>query len=67
MSDVRSLPWWEREKLFTAKDKEAIQRAIYASWEEIEEDWADTEAGRLELDWIRSRKMHRDEFNAGML
>ena len=61
------MPWWEREKLLTAKDKEAIQRAIYARWEDIDASWAETEAGRYELDYIRSRKLHHAEAMVGML
>ena len=65
--DVRSLDWWELEKLFTEKDYEAIRRARETPWEEIDPDWAETEAGRYELDSIRSNKMHYDEYQAGML
>ena len=27
MSNILTIPWWEREKLFTQKDKEAIEKA----------------------------------------
>ena len=67
MNGIVDMPWWEREKLLTAKDKDAVQRAIYAAWEEIDTDWAETDAGRYELDRIRSSKMHRDEYAAGLL
>ena len=62
-----NLPWWEREKLLTAKDKEAIQRAIHARWTEISEDWAETELGREELHHIILRKYHQEEEMAGIL
>ena len=67
MEAIANMPWWEREKHLTDKDREAIQRAIYAPWEEIDPDWAETEAGRWELDRIRSRKYHQDEAKAGIL
>lgn len=61
------LPWWEREKLFTPKDKEAIQRAINSYYADIDEDWAETDAGRAELHSIIMRKYHNEEFLAGLL
>lgn len=63
---VEKLPWWEREKLLTPKDKEAIQRAIYTRWEDIDENDAETEAGRYELRTIALRKYHNDEFKSGI-
>lgn len=66
MNDAE-LPWWEREKLLTEKDKQAIQNAIYTRWEDIDENAAETEAGRYELHRITMRKMHDAEFAAGML
>lgn len=65
--DVISLQWWERVKLFTAKDYEAIRRARETPWEEIDPDWAETEAGRYEVDSIRRDKMFYDEFQSGIL
>lgn len=64
--DVAQMQWWEREKLLTPKDKEAIDKAKHSCWEEIEEDWAETEAGRYEIHSIMMRKYHRDEHLAGM-
>lgn len=61
-----NLPWWEREKLLTAKDREAIQRAIYTRWEDIDETLAETDAGREEIRRIQLRKMNADEFAAGI-
>ena len=65
--NVAALPWWEREKLFTQKDKEAIQRAKNSCWEDIDENWAETEAGQIEIHSIVMRKYHYDEYRAGML
>lgn len=62
-----SLPWWEREKLLTAKDKEAIQKAINSHYGDIDESWAETEIGKEELRKIARRKYHDEEFLAGML
>lgn len=67
MSNVLTMPWWERKKLFTQKDKEAIARAQASCWEDIDEDWAETEAGRYEIHSIIMRKYHRDEYRAGIL
>ena len=61
------MPWWEREKLLTQKDKEAIQRAIQSYYADIDENWAETEAGRAELHDIIRKKYHDEEFLAGML
>ena len=66
MTNVLTMPWWDREKLFTQKDKEAIEKAKASRWEDIDEDWAETEAGRDELHSIIMRKYHRDEYRAGM-
>lgn len=43
--------WYNRaddkcERLYTPKDKEAIAKARSLDWTEIDEDWAETEAGR---------------------
>lgn len=59
--------WWERERLFTGKDREAIARAKELPWEEIDETTAETVAGMEEIKDIRSRKFHRAEYMAGML
>lgn len=65
--NVAELDWWEREKLFTTKDYEAIRKARMTPWQEIDESWAETEAGRMELHDIIMRKYHDEEFLAGML
>ena len=65
--DVSNLQWWEREKLLTDKDKEAIQKAIYSRWEDIDINSAETDAGKVELESIISSKRHRQEWLAGML
>ena len=69
MSDqeITKLTWWERQKLLTEKDKEAIQRAIYERWEDIDIDSAETDAGKVELESIISSKRHRQEWLTGML
>lgn len=67
MSNIAFMPWWEREKLFTHKDKEAIQKAKNSCSEDIDEDWAETEAGRYEIQSIIMRKYHYDEARAGMI
>ena len=66
IEEINKLPLWEREKLFTDRDRQAIQRAINSSWTEIDLSWAETEAGRCELKSITSRKYHNDEFLAGI-
>lgn len=65
--NVSDLPWWEREKLLTEKDKYAMQRAINSRWEDIDPSWAETPAGEYELKSIISRKRHQAEWIAGML
>ena len=62
-----TIPWWEREKLYTKKDKEAIERAQRSDWTDIDLGWAETEYGRYELERIISDKYHREEFKAGIL
>ena len=64
---IADMPWWEREKLLTDADKRAIQKAIYARWEDIDEDTAETDAGRYEMHRIAMQKYHAEEFNAGIL
>ncbi len=59
-------PWWEKEKLLTHKDKEAIQKAIQSYYGDIDENWAETELGREELRKIARRKYHDEEWLAGM-
>lgn len=59
--------WWEREELLTDKDKEAIREAKEKAWTEIDENAAETEAGRYELHNIIIRKYHNEEFYAGLL
>ena len=66
-TDVSKMPWWEREKLLTEKDKEAIVKAKGQYFGDIDENSAETEAGRYELHSIFMRKYHRDEYLAGML
>lgn len=61
------MTWQEREALFTQKDREAIDRAKQSDWTMIEEDWAETEAGRLEVHDIMMSKYHREEYHAGIL
>ena len=65
--EVRLLPWWEQEKLLTEKDQEAIQRAIYQRWEDIDMNSAETVAGKVKLESIISSKRHHQEWLAGML
>lgn len=64
---MNNLPWWEREKLLTEKDKQAVQRAIHSHYADIDEGWAETEYGRDELHSIIMRKYHQEEALAGML
>jgi len=59
--------WWEREALYTRKDRDAIERAECSRWEDIDEDWAETEAGRIEVHDIKMRKFHHDEMISDML
>jgi len=65
--EARLLPWWMRERMLTPKDREAIARAERTDWPQISEDWAETEAGRVELHNIIMRKYHYEEYCAGML
>ena len=51
----------------TAKDLQAIEKAKSSDWTEIEEGWAETEAGREEVHRIKMRMYHREELIAGML
>lgn len=64
--DAAALQWWEREKLLTERDKQAIQRAIHSHYADIDEGWAETEYGRAELHSIVMRKYHNEEFMAGI-
>lgn len=67
MTNILIIPWWEREKMYTEKDKDAIERAECSRWEDIDENWAETEVGRYEVHDIKMRKCHYDEYRAGML
>lgn len=61
------MTWWEREKLLTKQDKDAISRAKKSDWTEIDEDWAETDAGRYEIHQIIISKYHDDELGTEML
>lgn len=65
--DIRCLPWWEREKMLSAKDREAIYEARCLDWTEIDPDRADTPAGRVEIRDILTSKYHREEDSADIL
>lgn len=65
-ADGIRLMWWEREKLLTTKDKQAIQKAIQTYYADIDENWAETELGREELRKIERRKYRDEEWLAGM-
>ena len=51
----------------TVKDQQAIEKAKASNWTEIDEGWAETEAGREEVHRIKMRMYHREERIAGML
>lgn len=51
----------------TAKDQQAIEKARASDWTEIDEGWAETEAGKEEVHRIKMRMYHREERIAGML
>ena len=51
----------------TQKDKEAIARARRCDWSEIDEGWAETEAGRKELHHIATSGYHYEEASAEMI
>lgn len=65
-TEISAIPWWEREKMLTAKDKEAIYKAKHSYSEDIKEDWAETEVGKYEVRQICKHNYHREEFMAGM-
>lgn len=66
MSIVELIDRWERDKLLTEKDRAAIARARQSDWTEIDENWAETEAGRYEIHQIAISKYHYDEYREGM-
>lgn len=51
----------------TQRDLEAIARAKRSCWEEIDENWAETDEGKAEVHSIEMRKYFRDEADAGMI
>lgn len=51
----------------TVKDQQAIEKAKASNWTEIDEGWAETEAGREEVHRIKMWMYHREERIAGML
>jgi len=61
-----ALPWWEREKMLTDKDRAAIDEAKKQDWTEIKNVTAETPAGRIEIKSIKFRKYCREEYAAGM-
>ena len=66
MTACSNLPWQERKKLLTDKDKQAIQKAIQSYYADIDENRAETELGREELREIARRKYRDEEWLAGM-
>lgn len=66
MNAYELVSWWERDKQLTEKDRAAIRRARKLDWTEIDEDWAETDAGRYELHNIIMSKYHYEEYQAGM-
>lgn len=70
MKEISKMMWWERARLLTEKDKEAIIRAKRVPpvhYDEINPDWAETEAGRYEIEQIALSKIHRLEYREGMI
>lgn len=65
--DITKLPWYEREKLYTDKDREAIKKAKKCFSYEIDINWAESEVGRYELQQLINSKYHREEYKSGML
>lgn len=65
--DVSKMPWWEREKLLTDKDKDAIAKARGQHYGDIDEGAAETDAGRYELHALVMRKYRREESLADQL
>ena len=59
--------WWERERLLTDRDKEAIEKARGQYYADIDEESAETVHGREILREIIMRKYHAEEFSAGIL
>ena len=64
--EIRSLPWWERERMLTDKDRDAIHTARCLDWTEINPDSAETIAGKIEIKNILTTKYHREETSAGI-
>ena len=60
------LMWWDKEKLYTPRDRAAIQRARETYYGDIDEAWAETDAGRYALLDIKVKKYHDEEFAAGI-
>lgn len=59
--------WWERERLLTDKDWEAIDKALGQYYADIDEESAEMIHGREILHEIIMRKYHAEEFSAGIL
>ena len=51
----------------TQRDLEAIARAKRSCWEEIDENWAETDEGKAAVHSIEMRKYFRDEADAGLI
>lgn len=66
MIELAMMHPWEIEQLLTAKDREVIDSARTKNWAEINEDDADTDAGRYLLHLMISAKYHREEYMAGL-
>ena len=65
--EIFNIPWWEREKLPTEKDREAIEKAKKCFWYEIDPNWAESGIGRFELRQLSAQKYHREEMSADMI
>lgn len=51
----------------TKHDLDLYNKAKGMRWEDIDEDLAETEVGRVALHDLAIRKMHYEEFRCGML
>lgn len=67
MGSIMELPWWEKERLLTEKDRKVVEEQRGLAWTEMDEGAAETEAGRYTLHAMKIRKMCREEFAAGIL
>jgi len=65
--EYNNLFWWDQEKLYTDKDRDAFAIAKRQGWPDIDPGTAETDAGRYHLEDMIITKYHNEEHRCGIL